>query len=200
MKPDIRVGTKVRVPRVEPGQIGAAITKSLEASLARLQRSDVDLFQLHNHITPAGEGTDLTPELVLGEVVPAFERLRREGKTRSFGITALGDTGGLRRVVDARAFETAQVSYNMLNPSAGRTVAWGYPAHDFGHLLADMGAASMGVIAIRVLAGGALSGAETRHPVGRPMSSRSAPARATGSMSLARGACCRWSRKGLPTA
>ena len=168
MKPDIRVGTKVRVPRVERGRIGAAITKSLEASLARLQRGNVDLFQLHNHITPAGEGTDLTPELVLGEVVPAFERLRREGKTRSFGITALGDTGTLRRVVDARAFETAQVSYNMLNPSAGRTVAAGYPAHDFGHLLADTGAAAIGVIAIRVLAGGALSGAETRHPVGAP--------------------------------
>jgi L-galactose dehydrogenase/L-glyceraldehyde 3-phosphate reductase len=168
LKPDIRVGTKVRVPEVEPGQIGAAITQSLEASLARLQRSDVDLFQLHNHITPEGEGADLTPELVLGEVVPAFERLRREGKARAFGITAVGDTGALRRVVDARAFDTAQVSYNMLNPSAGTTVGVGYPAHDFGHIFAHTRAASMGVIAIRVLAGGGLSGVETRHPLGAP--------------------------------
>ena len=169
LKPDIRIGTKVRVPRVEPGQIGAAIAASLEASLARLQRSDVDLFQLHNHITPKGEGADLTPELVLGEVVPAFERLRREGKARSFGITAVGDTGALRRVVDARAFDTAQVSYNMLNPSAGTTVSLGYPGHDFSNLFSRTSSAGVAVIAIRVLAGGALSGVETRHPLGAPI-------------------------------
>jgi aryl-alcohol dehydrogenase-like predicted oxidoreductase len=166
LKPDIRLGTKVRVPQVGAGEIGAAIRASLEASLQRLQRSEVDLFQLHNHITRDGEGTDLTPELVLGEVVPAFERLRREGKTRFCGITAVGDTGALFRVVDAGAFDTAQVSYNMLNPSAGAPVAAGYPAHDFGNLLAHTRAAAMGVIAIRVLAAGALSGVETRHPLG----------------------------------
>jgi aryl-alcohol dehydrogenase-like predicted oxidoreductase len=168
LRPDIRIGTKVRVPQVEPGQLGAAIAASLEASLQRLQKSEVDLFQLHNHVTRDGEGTDLTPELVLGEVVPAFERLRREGKTRFCGITAVGDNGALHRVVDARAFDTAQVSYNMLNPSAGTTVAAGYPAHDFGNLLAHTRAAGMGVIAIRVLAAGALSGVETRHPLGSP--------------------------------
>jgi aryl-alcohol dehydrogenase-like predicted oxidoreductase len=168
LRPEIRLGTKVRVPEVEPRQIGAAIAASLEASLGRLQKSEVDLFQLHNHITRDGEGTDLTPELVLGEVVPAFERLRREGKARFCGITAVGDTQALCRIVDAGAFDTAQVSYNMLNPSAGTTVAGGYPAHDFGNLFARTRAANIGVIAIRVLAAGALSGVETRHPLGSP--------------------------------
>jgi L-galactose dehydrogenase/L-glyceraldehyde 3-phosphate reductase len=168
LKPDIRVGTKVRVPPVAPGEIGAAIRTSLEASLERLQLSEVDLFQLHNHITRDRADGDLTPELVEGEVVPAFERLRREGKTRFFGITAVGDTGALHRVVDARNFATAQVSYNMLNPSAGSSVAEGYPAHDFSNLLAHTRASGMGVIAIRVLAAGALSGVETRHPLGSP--------------------------------
>ena len=83
-------------------------------------------------------------------------------------ITAVGDTAALHRVADARAFDTAQVSYNLLNPSAGTTVAPGYPAHDFGNLLAHTGAANMGVIAIRVLAAGALSGVEDRHPLGSP--------------------------------
>ena len=101
-------------------------------------------------------------------MVPAFERLRRQGKTRFFGITAVGDTAALHQVVDARAFDTAQVSYNLLNPSAGATVAPGYPAHDFGNLLAHAKAADMGVIAIRVLAAGALSGSEERHPLGSP--------------------------------
>jgi L-galactose dehydrogenase/L-glyceraldehyde 3-phosphate reductase len=168
LKPDIRVGTKVRVPADERSRIGAAVAASLEASLQRLQLEAVDLFQLHNHITREGQDSDLTPEIVLGEVVPAFERLREQGKTRFYGITAVGDTPALHQVADARAFDTAQVSYNVLNPSAGTTVASGYPAHDFDNLLAHTRAASMGVIAIRVLAAGALSGVETRHPLGSP--------------------------------
>src|SRR5271169_1413173 len=168
LKPKLYLGTKVRVPAGERSHIAAAVTASLEASLQRLQLDHVDLFQLHNHIMLDGRDADLTPEIVLGEVVPAFERLREQGKTRFYGITAVGDTAALHRVVDAHAFDTAQVSYNLLNPSAGTTVAPGYPAHDFGNLLAHTKAADMGVIAIRVLAAGALSGTEERHPLGSP--------------------------------
>jgi aryl-alcohol dehydrogenase-like predicted oxidoreductase len=168
LKPDIYVGTKVRVPDAERHRIGAAITASLEASLQRLQLDRVDLFQLHNHITLDGGDGGLTPDAVLGEVVPTFERLREEGKTRFWGITAVGDTQALHRVVDARAVDTAQVSYNMLNPSAGATVPAAYPAHDYENLLAHTKAAEMGVINIRVLAAGALSGTEERHPLGSP--------------------------------
>jgi aryl-alcohol dehydrogenase-like predicted oxidoreductase len=168
LRPDIRVGTKARIAAGERSRIAAAVTQSLEASLQRLQQERVDLFQLHNHITRDGRDGDLTSEIVLGEVVPAFERLRDQGKTRFFGITAVGDTSALHRLADARVFDTAQVSYNLLNPSAGGMVPPGYPAHDFGNLLAHTHAASMGVIAIRVLAAGALSGVETRHPLGSP--------------------------------
>jgi aryl-alcohol dehydrogenase-like predicted oxidoreductase len=168
LRPDIRVGTKVRIPAGERNRIAAAVTESLEASLRRLQLDEVDLFQLHNHITAEGPDSDLTTEIVLGEVVPAFERLREQGKTRVYGITAVGDTPALHRVVDARVFDTAQISYNLLNPSAGAKVKPGYPAHDFGNLLAHTKAADMGAIAIRVLAAGALSGTEQRHPLGSP--------------------------------
>ncbi len=168
LKPSLYLGTKVRVPAAERRNIAAAVTASLEASLQRLQLDHVDLFQLHNHILANGQDADLTPEIVLGEVVPAFERLREQGKTRFYGITAVGDTAALHRVADARVFDTAQVSYNMLNPSAGRSVAAGYPAHNFADLLAHTKAAEMGVIAIRVLAAGALSGSEDRHPLGSP--------------------------------
>jgi aryl-alcohol dehydrogenase-like predicted oxidoreductase len=168
LKPEIYLGTKVRVPDAERNRIGAAITASLEASLQRLQLDRVDLFQLHNHITMDGSDGGLTPAAVLGEVVPTFERLREQGKTRFWGITAVGNTQALHRVVDARAFDTAQVSYNMLNPSAGAAVPAGYPAHDYENLLAHTKAAEMGVINIRVLAAGSLSGTEERHPLGSP--------------------------------
>ncbi|MGH7110009.1 MAG: aldo/keto reductase [Stellaceae bacterium] len=168
LKPDIVVGTKVRVPDAERGRIGAAVIASLEASLKRLQRDSVDLFQLHNHIMEAQEDGALTPQAVSEEVVPAFERLRRDGKTRFLGITAVGDTAALDRVIASGAFNSAQVPYNMLNPSAGAAVPVGYPAHDYAGLFTRMRTAGMGAIAIRMLAGGALSGSEERHPLGSP--------------------------------
>jgi len=168
LKPDVYIGTKVRLPPTEPGQIGAAIAASLDASLTRLQLDRVDLFQFHNAIVGTTAGANFSADIVLGEVVPAFERLRQQGKIRFFGITAVGETPALHRVVDARAFDTAQVSYNLLNPSPGGPVAPGFPAQDYGNLLGHTKAADMGVINIRVLAGGALSGSEERHPLGSP--------------------------------
>ena len=168
LKPDVYVGTKVRLPPTERGRIGAAITASLEASLKRLDRDSVDLFQFHNAIVGSTSGGDFGADAVLEEAVPAFERLRAQGKFRFFGITAIGETPALHRVVDARVLDTAQVSYNMLNPSPGTAVPPGYPAQDFGNLLGHTQAANLGVIIIRVLAGGALSGSEERHPNASP--------------------------------
>jgi len=168
LKPDCYVGTKVRLPATEPGQIGAAIAASLEASLKRLQRDSVDLFQFHNSIVGTTTGADVAAETVLNEVVPAFERLRAQGKCRFIGITANGETAALHRVADARAFDTGQVSFNLLNPSPAAPVPANYPAQDYGNLLGHLEAADMGVIVIRVLAAGALSGTEERHPLGSP--------------------------------
>ncbi|MGE5268090.1 MAG: aldo/keto reductase [Thiohalocapsa sp.] len=168
LKPQCYVGTKVRLPPTERGKIGEAIAASLEASLKRLQRDSVDLFQFHNAIVGETDGADFSVESVLDEVVPAFQRLRDQGKFRFFGITANGETEALHRVVDARAFDTGQVSYNLLNPTPGAAMPAGYPAQDYQDLLARMQAADMGVINIRVLAAGALSGTEERHPLGSP--------------------------------
>jgi aryl-alcohol dehydrogenase-like predicted oxidoreductase len=168
LKPDVVVGTKVRIPSADFGRIDAAVAGSLEASLARMGREQVDIFHLHNAITTDGGGETLSAKTVLDAVVPAFERLREQGKTRFLGITAVGDTAALHRVIDARAFDSAQVSYNMLNPSAGSVLPAGYPAQDYGVLFDHTQAAGVGVIGIRVLAGGALSGASERHPIASP--------------------------------
>jgi aryl-alcohol dehydrogenase-like predicted oxidoreductase len=165
---DIYVGTKVRLPPTEPGQIGAGITAALDASLARLQLERVDLYQFHNAIVGTTGGGSFAVESMLDEVVPAFEQLKQQGKLDHYGITAVGDTASLLRIVDARAFATAQVSFNLLNPSPGADVPAGFPAQDYGSLLAHTKAANMGVINIRVLAGGALSGSEERHAIASP--------------------------------
>ena len=103
------VGTKVRVPPAEFGRIAAAITTSLEGSLARLGLDHVEIFHLHNPITENGGGSALSARQVLDEVVPAFERLRQQGKIRYLGISAVGDTAALHQVIDACVFDSAQV-------------------------------------------------------------------------------------------
>jgi len=169
LKPaDIAVGTKVRLPAADAGRIADAVAASLEASLTRLRRDRVDIFHLHNAITATGGGEALGIRQVLDEVVPAFERLRAQGKTRFLGLTCVGETEALRQAVDSGAFDSAQVVYNMLNPSAATALPAHYPGQDYGRLFDRTRAAGTGVIAIRVLAGGALSGSAERHPTASP--------------------------------
>src|SRR6185295_18856747 len=84
------------------------------------------------------------------------------------GITALGDTAALHQVIDAGIFDSAQVVYNMLNPSAGEQLPKNYPAQDYRKLFEHTEAKGVGVVGIRVLAGGALSGSAERHPIAGP--------------------------------
>ncbi|KAA2213571.1 aldo/keto reductase [Teichococcus oryzae] len=162
------VGTKVRLRSDEFGNIAAAIAASLDGSLKRLQREQVEIFYLHNEVTLDGGGENLSLRQVLEEVVPAFQALRAAGKLRLPAFTAVGETAALHQVIDAGFFGGAQVIYNMLNPSAGAALPANYPAQDYGRLLERMRAARMGAVGIRVLAGGALSGSGHRHPVASP--------------------------------
>ena len=166
LKPaNVAVGTKVRLAPGEPGRIADAVAASLEGSLARLRLERVDILHLHNPITETGGGPALSVRQVLDDVVPAFERLRAQGKIRFLGMTAVGDTAALHQAIDARAFDSAQVVYNMLNPSAADELPANYPAQDYGRLFDRTRAAGVGVVGIRVLAGGALSGSAERHPI-----------------------------------
>jgi aryl-alcohol dehydrogenase-like predicted oxidoreductase len=165
---NVVVGTKVRVPPSEYGRIADEVTKSLEASLARLQLDRVDIFHLHNPVTEQGGGTTLSARQVLEEVVPAFERLRQQGKIRFLGMTAVGDTAALHQVIDSGAFASAQIVYNMLNPSAAADLPANFPAQDYRRLFDATRAKGVGVVGIRVLAGGALSGSADRHPIASP--------------------------------
>ena len=169
LKPaNVTVGTKVRVPSRDFGRIADAVAKSLEGSLARLRLDRVDIFHLHNAITETGGGEALSIRQVLDEVVSVFERLRQQGKIRLLGLTAIGETAALHQVIDARVFDSAQVVYNMLNPSAAVALPLSYPAQDYGRLFNHTRAAGVGVVGIRVLAGGALSGSAQRHPIAGP--------------------------------
>jgi L-galactose dehydrogenase/L-glyceraldehyde 3-phosphate reductase len=164
VKADVVVGTKVRLREAAPGRIGAEITASLDASLQRMGRDSVDLFQLHNPIAPDGAPARLSVATVLDEVLPAFERLQAEGKVRWLGITAIGDAAAMHDVVASGRIDSAQVPLNMLNPSPVRGLPAGFPASDYRQLMLRARDNGVGVIGIRVLAAGALAGLDGRHP------------------------------------
>jgi L-galactose dehydrogenase/L-glyceraldehyde 3-phosphate reductase len=154
------VGTKFRVEPGEP-DVAGAVRRSLEASLRRLGFERVDLLQLHNRI---GGPDGLAPELVLGPVVDALERLRDGGLIGHFGITATGETASVASVVSSGRIATAQCYFNALNPSAGWAGRAPTGGQDFGGLIDRAAAAGVGVIGIRPLAAGAVAGGGPRHP------------------------------------
>jgi aryl-alcohol dehydrogenase-like predicted oxidoreductase len=168
LKARVQVGTKFRLDPQDLHDIPGAVARSLDQSLKRLAMERVDLFQLHNRIESARGRGALSLGDVLNEVVPAVQKRRQQGKVGFCGITALGETRALHQATDSGAIDTAQVCYNLLNPSAGIAVPAGFPAQDFDRLLDRTRAKRMGVIVIRVLAAGALSGVEARHPVAVP--------------------------------
>lgn len=165
LKPDVLVATKFRMKQHEHADIPKAIRGLLEASLKRMGLDSVALFQLHNRVTAVSGEDQLSVEAILGDVVPTLQKLRDEGKIRHFGITALGETPALHRVVASGAFDTAQICFNALNPTADVAVPAGYPAQDYERLMQAAHDGGMGTIGIRVLAGGALSGSAERHPL-----------------------------------
>jgi len=160
--PQIHVATKVRLAVEDLGDIRGAVRRSLEGSLGRLRLSRVTLLQLHNSITPrrGDEPTSITADDVLssGGVAAAFEELRDEGLLSHLGLTGIGSPVSLARVVRSGRFETMQVPYHLLNPSAGRDMPDDFAETNYGNIIATCAEMGLGVLAIRVLAGGALAG------------------------------------------
>lgn len=165
LKADVIVGTKFRLAAPHRANVAAFVTQSLEESLKRLGRDHVDLLQLHNPLVAMDAGDRLAIEIALNEVVPALEKLKKSGKTRFIGFSGVGEPPALHQAVESKLFDTVQVVYNALNPSAGGPAPKGMPGLDYGRLLDKAKAADMGTIIIRALAGGALSGTADRHPL-----------------------------------
>ena len=165
---EVYVGTKFRVSTHEPGRIKGNVIASVEESLSRLQREQVDLMQMHNHVAAVAEGGSVSPEEALGEVTDALRELRDQGKVRFWGMTAVGETAALHRIIEPGVLNAVQSVYNLVNPSAGADVPAGFDMPDFGNLIDRAYANGMGVLVIRVLAAGALSSEATRHPVAVP--------------------------------
>lgn len=164
LKSDVVIGTKVQLTAEEMNDIERAVIASVEGSLKRLRREYIDLIQLHNFV--ASERQPERRWVSVDDVEPAiraFETLKAQGKVGFYGINGLGETDAVHRVIGQGQADTAQICYNLLNPSAGMAVSPSFPFQDYAGTIGHAAEQGMGVIAIRVLAGGALSGIGERH-------------------------------------
>lgn len=157
------VGTKVRLSADDLRDPVAAIQFSAEESLRRLQRDSVDLLQLHNAITPDPTRSGAVELAAVRDgIAEGLQRVRERGLTRHIGFTGLGDSAMLREAATSGIFATMQSYFNAINPSAGHPGAHD-GEQDFNGLIAAAADSGLGVIAIRVLAAGALSASPERH-------------------------------------
>ena len=162
---DALIVTKVEIMPEDLGRIGARVLESVNDSLLRLQRDHVDVVMLHNPVREARDlsvrqWSRLTPADVLDEVLPALLSVRAAGKVRYLGLACeAADPSSVRKVLAAREFAMINAWYNLANPSASTTVT-GLPAgENYTGLFATAREFGAGVIVIRPLAGGALTGA-----------------------------------------
>jgi aryl-alcohol dehydrogenase-like predicted oxidoreductase len=142
---EARVATKVRLAAEQLGGIREAVKTSVASSLDRLGLARVAMVQLHNSIT-ARRGdlpTSVTPRDAL-EVLAALEELQRDGSVEHCGLTGLGEAGALGEAMGDGAWSTVQVNFSLAEP---RTA-----------LLEAAQAHGIASLAIRVFAGGALTG------------------------------------------
>ena len=142
--------------------IPGEIEKSLMASLARLKRPSVDLLQLHNRIGSKPGGRVMTVEQVLGKngVADGLERLREKGLIGHMGITAIGEAECVCEVLRSKRFDSAQVYYNVLNPSAARPMPAAWTGENMGGVIETCRENGVAVMAIRIFAAGVIASDE----------------------------------------
>ena len=153
------LSTKFQLDVEHLEDVPAQIEERFRGSLARLKRTSVDLLQLHNRIGSRAGGRVLTVGQILGRngVAEGMERLREKGLIKHLGITAIGEAAPVCEVIRSGRFDSAQVYYNLLNPSAGRRMPKAWTGHDFSGVIEACKAHGVAVLAIRIFAAGIIA-------------------------------------------
>lgn len=84
---------------------------SVEASLQRLRRDQLDLLQIHGNSYTA---TDADEILAPGALLAQIEALRDEGLVRFIGFTSEDNNGAVQRFIASDRFDVMQIGYNLL--------------------------------------------------------------------------------------
>ncbi|MCB1692842.1 MAG: aldo/keto reductase [Pseudomonadales bacterium] len=166
----VNVSTKVRIDTTDMFDIIGQVERSLHGSLDRLGLRKVTLLQLHNPIAAQ------TTERALGiadllkphGVLDALDEMRSIGLADFIGITALGDTASIIKVLKSNRVASAQVYFNLLNPSAVFTPPHAWPCYNFTGIVDTCVEHGVAPMNIRVFSAGVIA-TDARHGRERPL-------------------------------
>jgi len=159
VRPEPYVSSKFVIDTRDLKDISGQIERSLEASLKRLGRDDLTLLQMHNWIGEETRGRILSEAELLKNngVFDILQRLKEQGTIRHFGITALGHTPSIIRVIESGRIDSAQVYYNLLNPSAGMDMPQPWEVYSFAGILDACDKQGVAAMDIRVFSAGVIA-------------------------------------------
>ena len=167
----VKITTKCGLGSPAPSEVAATLTASLEASLKAMRLEHMDLYFLHSNIHADGfayaHGNDRRDSFSTGwslyvdEVVPAFERLKAEGKIAAWGVTGIGVPTAVHSALAHTPRPDAVQAIANLMDSAGALRRYAEPERP-REIAAAAKAAGIGVMGIRAVQAGALTAAVDR--------------------------------------
>ena len=163
-KNNIYISSKARLEPISSETIFSQLDRKIDESLERLNRSYIDLYQLHNRIEKVGTNEHFSAREIIQRkgVLDSMEKLKSEGRIKNIGITALGNLEPIKEVISTNGFDTAQVYYNLLNPSSAFNKRDKWDDHDFSGIVDQCLKYDMGIMCIRIFAAGYLA-TDIRH-------------------------------------
>jgi len=161
---NIYISSKARLEPISSETIFSQLDRKIDESLERLNRSYIDLYQLHNRIEKVGTNEHFSAREIIQRkgVLDSMEKLKSEGRIKNIGITALGNLEPIKEVISTNGFDTAQVYYNLLNPSSAFKKKDQWEDHDFSGIVDQCLKYDMGIMCIRIFAAGYLA-TDIRH-------------------------------------
>ena len=166
----VRVTSKCNLGEPASAEIEPLLRRSIAGSLRRLRRERLDLFFLHSNVVPDSDHIAQRPGAAermityatfVAHVRPVFERLVGEGLIGAWGLTGIGHPDTIIRLIgEAPAPAAVQCIANLLDSPGGLKFFAG-PAKPRA-IIAAARAAGAGVMGIRAVQAGALTGAIDR--------------------------------------
>jgi aryl-alcohol dehydrogenase-like predicted oxidoreductase len=169
----VKITTKCRLGTLPDNEVYDHLNSSLIRSLGNLNMDRVDLFLLHTQLreddfqllTLNDHREKVTTSLscYFNAAIPAFEKLKAEGKIGNWGIGGLGQNKAIIEVINYKIPpEAIQCVVNPLN-SAG---AIGYVDKDYdpNKILAASQKSDIPILGIRAVQAGALTSKMDREP------------------------------------
>ena len=169
---EINITTKCRLGNPKDSKVYDALNDSLCRSLETMELEKVNLFLLHSQLieddfrffkfdeTREKSGTTLS--CYFNAVIPAFERLKQEGKIDHWGI-GLGQGEALIKAINySKPPEAMQCAVNVLN-SIG-AIGYVNEKNDPNKILNECQNKNVPILAIRAVQAGALTSSMDRKP------------------------------------